>query len=681
MSSTINHLEYRGAIISQPLRDWLARIDRVLMTMTNEDDKMRYEQWVIQMVEDAFFSGGIDSINWVQQPVALHPLSQVRPPGSFRFDTNHVLQHIPCVPPIIQHTAPPIIQHSAPPLMRSSGIMVPQTPTDVRAMLAQQCELQCPSDLLRYAFRALELLDVEVRLGRRTYSQVSLNNIITVAMKLKEKEMKCSTNGSQGLQYQQSVQSLQPPPMGSAIYHAHNIQSAPMENSSHPLTNITAPVRSQYNTSIDSNQVTKKPILAGKRTRNCVSTEEEQRRDERFQNQNYPQVIHEKPLKRTAVKIPLSDTDFFLSLTKSTEANTKPWLIGTSTVLERVYSRYEPSSADIRPKSLLPSALSFILEKSQEKGKKYLFDQLKGMRQDLVVQNIRTPFTVRVYEEHARVSLELANSSEFNQCQSALKTFYKEGLKADNGDNLVEFLVYRLLYLVLSDQEDSLASELQELELNSIDVSRTSITMDEVNKERFARAYHSKEVIMAIRLCTYIQQGDCLKIFKLVHALGARVKQLIGAYIQRRRVLWFRDVVFPSKGKSASSFILGALGFLPSSSPSELLRKTKGSNKSLETKILKEALEKRNYTSLSFLETDYTTSLAAWTQLLYELKVDTPAKFNFESDIRLSLEKRLRFLCSQDPIKGSDSALFDNSTLTNAVTRYCNFISNKVEAE
>mmetsp|Transcript_3476 Transcript_3476/g.9069 ORF Transcript_3476/g.9069 Transcript_3476/m.9069 type:complete len:881 (-) Transcript_3476:737-3379(-) len=166
---------------------------------------------------------------------------------------------------------------------------------------------------------------------------------------------------------------------------------------------------------------------------------------------------------------------------------------GHCAVLEKDYLRLTspPRAELVRPKHILEKHLSNLkkLWGKTEKdrggnGKRdYLWfcSQLKAMRQDLTVQRIFDPFTVEVYETHARISLEKGDLNEYNQCQTQLKELYeqlshairesfgvaastanastdkkeanqgdgKKKKKAKDGlENQHEFIAYRLLYYV-----------------------------------------------------------------------------------------------------------------------------------------------------------------------------------------------------------------------------------------
>ncbi|KAI9175985.1 hypothetical protein H9P43_006349 [Blastocladiella emersonii ATCC 22665] len=124
-------------------------------------------------------------------------------------------------------------------------------------------------------------------------------------------------------------------------------------------------------------------------------------------------------------------------------------IIGTSTALEKSYLRLTsaPNPADFRPLPVLEKAFAFLQDKwSAERNYIYMCDQLKALRQDLLVQRIQNEFTVQVYEMHARIALEMQDFGEFNQCQTQLIALYERGIRGCR----MEFTAYRVLYYVFT---------------------------------------------------------------------------------------------------------------------------------------------------------------------------------------------------------------------------------------
>ncbi|XP_062154759.1 SAC3 family protein A isoform X2 [Alnus glutinosa] len=118
---------------------------------------------------------------------------------------------------------------------------------------------------------------------------------------------------------------------------------------------------------------------------------------------------------------------------------------GTCQEIEKRYLRLTsaPDPASVRPEEVLEKALDMV----QNSQKNYLYkcDQLKSIRQDLTVQHICDQLTVKVYETHARLALEVGDLPEYNQCQSQLKTLYAEGIEGCH----MEFSAYNLLCVIL----------------------------------------------------------------------------------------------------------------------------------------------------------------------------------------------------------------------------------------
>ncbi|XP_022745521.1 SAC3 family protein A-like isoform X2 [Durio zibethinus] len=129
---------------------------------------------------------------------------------------------------------------------------------------------------------------------------------------------------------------------------------------------------------------------------------------------------------------------------------------GTCQEIEKRYLRLTsaPDPSTVRPGEVLEKALSMV----QNSQKNYLYkcDQLKSIRQDLTVQRIRNQLTVKVYETHARLALEVGDLPEYNQCQSQLKILYAEGIEGCH----MEFSAYNLLCVIMhsNNNRDLLSS-------------------------------------------------------------------------------------------------------------------------------------------------------------------------------------------------------------------------------
>ncbi|XP_004495816.1 SAC3 family protein A isoform X2 [Cicer arietinum] len=118
---------------------------------------------------------------------------------------------------------------------------------------------------------------------------------------------------------------------------------------------------------------------------------------------------------------------------------------GTCQEIEKRYLRLTsaPDPTTVRPEEVLEKAL--LMVQNSQRNYLYKCDQLKSIRQDLTVQRIHNQLTVKVYETHARLALEVGDLPEYNQCQSQLKTLYAEGIEG----SYMEFAAYNLLCVIM----------------------------------------------------------------------------------------------------------------------------------------------------------------------------------------------------------------------------------------
>ncbi|EGC29697.1 hypothetical protein DICPUDRAFT_58665 [Dictyostelium purpureum] len=128
-------------------------------------------------------------------------------------------------------------------------------------------------------------------------------------------------------------------------------------------------------------------------------------------------------------------------------------IIGTCKDYEKPYLRLtgKADPSKIRPIDILETWFPKLVRKYQNtKNYNYTLDQLKSIRQDLMIQHIRNKFTLGVYEANAKICLENSDFGEFGQCLSQIKELYE----TIESENQFEFLSYDLLFtLLFSDDE------------------------------------------------------------------------------------------------------------------------------------------------------------------------------------------------------------------------------------
>lgn len=189
-------------------------------------------------------------------------------------------------------------------------------------------------------------------------------------------------------------------------------------------------------------------------------------------------------------------------------------VVGTCQKLEKNYFRLTapPAPDTVRPLSVLEQALDLVRKKwKKEHNYTYACDQLKSLRQDLTVQHIKNEFTVKVYEAHARIALEMGDLGEYNQCQTQLRALYKLNL----GGNPEEFVAYRILYYIYT--------------CNRTDLNDVLADLTPTDKQK-------PGVQHALQVRSALASGNYHKFFRLYDEAPFMGPYLLDMFVQRERL-------------------------------------------------------------------------------------------------------------------------------------------------
>ncbi|KAI8077207.1 SAC3/GANP/Nin1/mts3/eIF-3 p25 family-domain-containing protein [Thamnidium elegans] len=191
-------------------------------------------------------------------------------------------------------------------------------------------------------------------------------------------------------------------------------------------------------------------------------------------------------------------------------------IVGTSVALEKPYFRLTSAAdpATVRPLNILKRAFKMLKVKWREEANySYICEQFKSMRQDLTVQRIRNEFTVKVYETHARIALEKGDIGEYNQCQTQLKYLYEQNIPGCED----EFLAYRILYMLFSQNQSDINAMLEEM---------CDVGMDN----------HAPCVQHALMIRSSLAKGNYHNFFKLYETAPNMGGYLLDQFVGRERV-------------------------------------------------------------------------------------------------------------------------------------------------
>lgn len=216
-------------------------------------------------------------------------------------------------------------------------------------------------------------------------------------------------------------------------------------------------------------------------------------------------------------------------------------VVGRSKALEKSYLRLTgtPNPDVVRPKAVLKKAIKHVIAQYTSKARPYTWvaDQLRAIRQDLTVQRIQDPFTIKVYEQNVRIALENSDMGEYNQCLTRLKELYQSDLTFTSSES-GEFTAYRIFYLLYTNKLEDIGSI----------IAHSKDSSDEA-------------ISHAIKVVNALVAGNRALFFNLYKHAPNLGKAAMEQVVTRERVLAAAAMTKATKGAIDLKFFEMAMGF------------------------------------------------------------------------------------------------------------------------
>ena len=224
----------------------------------------------------------------------------------------------------------------------------------------------------------------------------------------------------------------------------------------------------------------------------------------------------------------------------------------------------EPTMSDLRPAPVLLKTVRFLVEKVLPistvpwcRVYEYVFDRLRAVRQDMVIQRIKGPEAVSILETAVRFHIYSAyalceekmadfdvhiNDTHTQECLKRLLVLYADGNES-NTSNAAEFISLYLVYN-LGNSEALRFGLLWKPKLYSIEVFKNSLDMSLAAwLNNITKVFKLASTLPAIHLCAFHRHIASLqqKSLKMMsHAYNSKALKFNTDHLVR--LLWFSEV-------------------------------------------------------------------------------------------------------------------------------------------